>query len=325
MAYLYRTVMQAIGVVRSSLRHSCQPVKSRRRWAHETIRETRMELDIPAAWEWSAAQIARQRWRKILVLGDVDCGKSTYCRFLSDYLMATGVRVAIVDADVGQKAIGPPATITLGYPQETPTSAVIEPVAWYFVGTVTPVGHLLPMVLGTRQLVEAARAPYVLINTTGFIHGVGQVLKSYKIEAIQPDVVVTIEHNHELQALRNAYRNYRILRIRPSPQARIKTPEQRRAAREQAFGRYFQSAPEVGLSCRRLIFQRATVPTGLAPNLLCGVADRRNQGLGIARLTAIDWQQDHLALHTPVPTERIRILQAGSLYLAAAGYELGRS
>ena len=86
-------------------------------------------LDIPPAWDWSADQIVQHRWRKILVLGGVDRGKSTYCRFLTRRCLETGQRVAVVDTDVGQKDIGPPATLTLGYPEVAQALAEVLPAA----------------------------------------------------------------------------------------------------------------------------------------------------------------------------------------------------
>lgn len=281
-----------------------------------------MEIDVPAAWEWSAAEIQRRQWRKILVIGAGDRGKSTYCDFLTQRLLAAGVKVALVDADIGQTHIGPPAAITMGYPEAAKPLSGVSPAAWYFVGAVSPVGHLLPMVVGTRQLVEAAQAACVIINTTGLVHGVGQVLKSYKIEAIQPHAVVAIEAGQELRTLLSAYRNFRLLRISPSPRAVSKTPEQRRLAREHAFRRYFQSATEVTLPVKRLLFQRRLVPHAREAQLLCGVADRRNRGLGLAIISRREVQQGTLSLWTPVPAEAIHIVQYGDLYLAPDGREL---
>jgi polynucleotide 5'-hydroxyl-kinase GRC3/NOL9 len=279
------------------------------------------QIDIPASWAWSAAEIAQRRWRKVLVIGAVDRGKSTYCGFLSRYLLAAGWRVAIVDADVGQKDIGPPATITLGYPDTS--LAQVQPAALYFVGAVSPVGYLLPMVLGTKRLVDAAQGEFVLINTTGLVQGVGRILKGYKIEAVQPDVIVAIEQGTELQPITRAYRNYRTLHIQPSTRVIVKTSEQRREARERAFGSYFQSATEVVLACRSLIFQRRDVPAGFEQHLLCGVADRRNKGLGLAIITELNWSRGTIALLTPLPAESIWILQGGDLYLTPDGCELG--
>jgi polynucleotide 5'-hydroxyl-kinase GRC3/NOL9 len=232
--------------------------------------------------------------------------------------------VVVVDADVGQKNIGPPATITLGYPEAAQRLAEVQPAALYFVGAVSPVGHLLPMVVGTQQLVERAHAPFVLVNTTGLVHGVGQILKSYKIEALRPQVIVALEQEHELQPLLKAYRNYRVWRLQPSTSARVKTSEERRLARELAFQRYFQTAAEVTLPAHSLLFQRRPIPAGFDRHLLCGVADHRNRGLGLALITRVDWPHNALTVLTPVPPEHIHILQGGDLYLSATGGELGQ-
>jgi polynucleotide 5'-hydroxyl-kinase GRC3/NOL9 len=279
-------------------------------------------MDIPAAWEWSADEIVTHKWRKVLVLGEVDRGKSTYCHFLSQRLLTAGLRVAVVDADVGQKDIGPPASITLGYPAPGRPLTAVTLAATYFVGAVSPVGHLLPMVVGTRQLVDAARGVCVIVNTTGFVHGVGRVLKGYKIEALQPDVIVALAQGAELQPLLRAYRHVRTLRLPASARATVKTPEQRRAARERAFCHYFQHATEVTLPLKHLIVQRHNAPGALPSQLLCGLADRRNRGLGLAIIKDVT-AHGHVTLLTPVPGNRIRILQCGDLCLSPDGYELG--
>ena len=70
-------------------------------------------LHVPQAWRETAATILRDRPRVILVLGGGDAGKSSFCRFLLAELLAAGHRVAVVDSDLGQKDIGPPATVTV--------------------------------------------------------------------------------------------------------------------------------------------------------------------------------------------------------------------
>jgi polynucleotide 5'-hydroxyl-kinase GRC3/NOL9 len=328
----------------------------------------------------------QHQWRKVLVLGAVDRGKSTYCAFLSQRCLAAGLCVAVVDTDIGQKDVGPPATLTLGYPEATQSLAEVLPVAWYFIGATSPAGHLLPMIVGLRHLLDSARAACIIMNTTGFIHGPGRVLKGYKIEAVQPDVIVALEQGRELRALLQAHRHYRILRVPPSAHATTKTQEQRRAARERAFGVYFAAAQHVELALRQVIFQRSllftgrklehkaylyaehtpegllaiaaragpegpngpqsghtdypisrptqlrqqpdipstrVLPAGFEHHLLCGVAGRRNEGLGLARVLHIDFARETIALHTPVPVERIKVLQFGTLYVNAVGCELG--
>lgn len=320
------------------------------------------EIDVPSGWERSVELIVRSEWRKIMVLGAVDTGKSTYCGFLSRKLLESGSRVAIVDADVGQKDIGPPASITLGYPAASGAPTGIEPASFYFVGAVSPAKHLLPMAVGTRQLVDSARASRVIINTTGMIHGIGRVLKTYKIDAIRPDIIIAIQKARELKSLLKSHRNYRILRLNPSAMVSAKSPEQRRAARERAFRSYFADACEVSLALKNIIFQRSllfsgkpikdpdfiyrektsegdlviskghterdydlqVISAGFEKELLCGVADRRNVGLGLALIIRIDFKMEAISLLTPVRPEKIKVIQFGDIYLGANGRELNQ-
>ena len=110
----------------------------------------------------------------VLVIGATDAGKSTFCRFLADFALAKGFKVACVDADIGQSQIGPPTTIGVKsfVPRsETQSPSGEEPILdrgphpllgrggqnpvekgivfdgtadrLYFVGDVSPKGHFL--------------------------------------------------------------------------------------------------------------------------------------------------------------------------------------
>ena len=321
-------------------------------------------IDIPETWAKSVQQVSSRRWRKILVLGETDRGKSTYCRYLCEQLLASDseATVAYVDADLGQKDIGPPAAITLGYPQRGLPWTQIETAALHFVGNVTPVGRLLPTVLGVQRLVDMAQAHRTVINTLGFVRGVGRALQTHLIEAIRPDAIIAIARGPELSAVLNPYRYHPILRLPPSPQASAKSPEARQANRERAFRHYFSAAQQVELPLKDLILQRLllftgtkihvppfpyaertdegvlvvaakgatipprvqAIPLGFEQRLLCGLSNRRRQGIGLGILQRIDFDRGALSLLTPAPAEHIRVLQFGDLYIGADGRELGR-
>jgi polynucleotide 5'-hydroxyl-kinase GRC3/NOL9 len=290
-------------------------------------------MDIPSSWAASAEEIQRHAWRTILVIGATDRGKSTYCQYLSRRLLAAGDRVALVDADIGQKDIGPPGTITLGHPDAVTPLHRLQPTAWYFVGAVSPAEHMCSMVAGTRQLTGAAQAARVIVNTTGFVHGLGRRLKGRKIEALEPDVIIGLAQGRELDALLTPYPHIRTLHLLPSPQTKRKSPQQRRANREEAFRRYFAEAQHVSLPRRQVQIQERTaehvialagMPMGFKRYLLCGVANRQGHGAGLAILTHIDVDTDTLHLHTPVALEQLRMLQLGYLYIGPDGTELGR-
>jgi polynucleotide 5'-hydroxyl-kinase GRC3/NOL9 len=319
-------------------------------------------LHVPEAWRQSAVTILQERPRVILVLGGGDVGKSSYCRFLVTELLAAGHRVAVVNADVGQKDVGPPATVTLGYAVGTAEQWAVAPEAFYFVGSTSPAGRMLPLVIGTAQLVNAADTPFVIVDTTGYIEGTGRVLKSYKIEAVRPDLIVAIEKRGELETVLRSHRTYRTIRVRPSRKARLREWWERDEARVKAFAAYFREARQLELDLDKLTFQRSLLFTGepvtiegalyaertaegvvavtesalpdvevakrLRPgferNLLCGVADECNRGVGLALIQSIDFDRQTVLLVSPVPVEKVRVLQVGDLYVGVDGRELGR-
>jgi polynucleotide 5'-hydroxyl-kinase GRC3/NOL9 len=317
------------------------------------------DLDIPHSWHQSAEAILKNRWRKILVIGGVDTGKSTYCGYLSNRLLDGDGQVAVIDADVGQKDIGPPACITAGYPARSSRLSETRPEGFYFVGAVTPARHLLPMVAGTRALMETESAGFLIINTTGMIRGIGRVLKGFKIEALRPDVIVGLERSHELSAILRAHRNHPIIRLSPSQMAAPKSPHERAYAREASFQRYFEAGQDVTLDREGMIFQRTllfngkrlerkpflhceitsegilavsegplerdgitALPHGFEENLLCGLADGNADCMGLALIRRIDVKNMAITLFTPVSPERIRIIQFGDIYLQADGRSL---
>ncbi len=63
---------------------------------------------------------------------------------------------------------------------------------------------------------------------------------------------------------------------------------------------------------------------GFERGLLCGVADENDRGTGLAVLESIDFGRRSVSLVSPVPEEKLRLLQLGDLYIGLDGRELGR-
>jgi polynucleotide 5'-hydroxyl-kinase GRC3/NOL9 len=319
-------------------------------------------LHVPEAWRQSAATILRERRRVILLLGRSDAGKSSYARFLAGELAEAGERVGVVDADIGQKSIGPPTTVTLAHITGADDHWPAMPEAFYFVGSPDPVGRMLPLVIGASRLVRATDAAFVIVDTTGYVEGAGRVLKGYKIDAIRPDVIVAIEKTQELEPILRPHATYRAIRLRPSRKARPRDRWQRDLAREKAFAAYFDQAQRLELEFDRVVFQRSLlfsgVPialpgtlyaertaegivavaeqplpgvkiakwlrAGFERGLLCGVADEYDRGTGLAVIDSIDFGRRTVSVASPVPADKLRVLQFGDLYIGLDGRELGR-
>ena len=186
----------------------------------------------------------------VIVLGGSDSGKTTFCTELANAALAAEVPCAVVDADVGQSEIGPPGTIGLGI-VESPitTTHDLRPRRLYFVGDVTPVGHLLQCVVGVKKLVDEALhrgAKLVLVDTTGLIRGtVGARLKTYKIDLVAPSYLVAIQSALEAEHVLRAFRHREgiaIRRLQAAAQARARSQEMRSGRRRLRLYEHFRMA-----------------------------------------------------------------------------------
>ena len=161
---------------------------------------------IPNSWKKAARELLNMKGFKALVIGDIDVGKSSFTLYIANILSSNNLRIGIIDSDIGQSDIGPPGTIGLGILDKPVYSySEIKLCDAYFIGDKTPSGHLLPMVLGTMNMVNKAfkyGVDGVIINTTGLVYGgIGRVLKKYKIEAIEPSHIYVIMRENELKNL----------------------------------------------------------------------------------------------------------------------------
>src|SRR4051812_40357735 len=219
-------------------------------------------MHVPPDWAAAGERIAREPVRRVLVVGAVDAGKSTLCDFLLEAAARAGRSTALLDADLGQKKVGPPACVTL---------AEAGGVRLSFVGTTDPVRGWGRLLEGIRRLLGTAGADLVVTNTSGLLAGPGRRLKAAKIEAIRPDLIIALGSDPSLGAILGDHPDVPGLCLAPSPEARRKSAGQRRAARREAFGRYFAGASIRVLEQEAL---RPRLPDDLRqPGLLVGLAD----------------------------------------------------
>jgi len=268
---------------------------------------------IPPAWSDAATQIIREGVSRVLVLGTVDVGKSTFCRELLRAANHAGKAARLVDSDVGQKMIGPPACVTLG--QATP-DAELSLIDLVFVGTTSPVRAWHQLISGTTRMVEEAGDTLVVINTGGLLSGPGRRLKLEKLSALKPDLVIGIGQDPELNAVLNEASDLPIMRLPSSPLARRKTEGERRAARREAFRAYFAPAVEVAIAMRDLMIIGAPTPQAYPPiRLLVGLAAASGRDLGLGVVVSADTDAATIVCLTPVDPAEVALLRWGSITL----------
>lgn len=228
---------------------------------------------ITSEWQWAVEVIWETVKRPLIVMvvGAVDTGKTTFCTYLARTLFERGLKVAIVDADLGQSDIGLPTTIGMGFvSQPVEQLSEVKCQASYFVGSISPVGFLLPTVTGTKLMTERAftlGAEAVVLDTDGLVHGsAGIALKQYTFELIRPTHVVLLQRARELEVFEQRWKGItwtKILTI-PTPKGiPMKTREQRRRFREQRFGQWLSQCGEILLPLTQLRFRNAMLGQGI--------------------------------------------------------------
>jgi len=187
-----------------------------------------------------------ERPAKIMVIGGTDSGKTTLVTFLANKLISRGFKVALLDSDIGQKSILPPATISLtltSSPFQSPSE--LKALKNYFVGSITPSSHFGEVVTGVRRLAELGEelADFVIIDTTGYVENAGRDLKRLKAELVKPELIVFLQKESELEELIKSFRRFsRTMSLRVSEKALGYSRSRRRSIRKEKWKAYFQNA-----------------------------------------------------------------------------------
>jgi polynucleotide 5'-hydroxyl-kinase GRC3/NOL9 len=226
---------------------------------------------IPPSWEDALKEIkACRRPLTVMVMGEVDSGKTGFCTYLLNQALKMKGKAAIIDADLGQSDVGPPSTI--GFSRvTTPIKDLfeIEAEKVYFVGLTSPSKVIYRVIEGLIELknsVESADVDFLVINTDGWISGEEAV--SYKVgltEKVVPDVVVGIQKRDELAPILTALKDTKALAINSSPAIKKRGQEKRRVLRELGYKKYLKKAKVRSFPLNWVKVERVLVGTGTIP------------------------------------------------------------
>ncbi|XP_030513567.1 protein CLP1 homolog [Rhodamnia argentea] len=153
----------------------------------------------------SASDSESPQGPRVIVVGPTDSGKSTLTRMLLSWAAKQGWKPTFVDLDIGQGSITIPGCISA-----TPIELPIDPVEGvplemplvYFFGHVTPSNNVELYKVLVKELAHTlerqfsgnaeSRAAGMVINTMGWIEGVGYELLQHAIDTFKANVVLVL-------------------------------------------------------------------------------------------------------------------------------------
>jgi len=299
-------------------------VRLGRRGRHERIRGS----TIPAAWR-EASQVSLEVKGVVVILGDVDSGKSTLSVFLANEFYSHGDKVSVIDGDVGQADIGPPTTISVSnLRQQVFSLQHLRPDTALFIGDTSPSAIPEKVSGGLLRLRDLARrdSDLVVVNTDGWVKGEEAFrYKSQLLDAIRPDLILGIDLEGEAGRLLD-HQKATVLELGRSPYARTRSREERRRTREAGYKRFLKDAKPVTLSLadvklRRFdSYQQLKIhgPENLR-GLIAGLLDEEDRLESISRVEGL--RNDVVKLWT-ILNRTPRTIELGSVILSSRYEEL---
>lgn len=147
----------------------------------------------------------------VLVCGAKGVGKSSMCRYLVNRMLNQYPKVAYMDCDLGQPEFTTPGQVSLHLLDSPvfgpPHANLRRPQIAYFVGTTTSKPEPLLFSAAVRALAEQTLAfqqqqstffaadgppPPIVVNTDGWVKGMGEDLLGAVIDAVHPKHIVQI-------------------------------------------------------------------------------------------------------------------------------------
>ncbi len=199
---------------------------------------------IPTGWS-EASKVVQQTPGVVVIVGDVDSGKSSLCTFLANEAIKRGLKVGIIDADVGQADLGPPTTIGSSM-AEQPILGLqqLKAQTSFFIGDTSPsyVPEKLIHFLGRLKEDLIIGTDVVIVNTDGWISD--SLATRYKLELLSetnPALTLGLDKSGELDPVLHLATGT-ILKLESSSFAKTRTKEDRKKTREASYKRFLNGS-----------------------------------------------------------------------------------
>ena len=277
---------------------------------------------IPDSWKRVIEEVMSNNYRKIIVIGGVDSGKSTFCVFMANSFLKSGIQTALIDADIGQSDLGPPTTVGLGLVTDNIMSlSLVEVISLFFVGHIKPNHVANKVILGIKKFSKCLKTSLpIIINTDGWIESVeATAYKKRMIDEVFPDLIVSIGKKIDVNCInKNFENNFRYLSS--SEFVKKRSREERRKLRECGYRRYLRKASLNSLSLDRTKIE--PVKYIESKNRLVGLIDKKGLLLGIGILKSFDKMRGVMKIYTPVEKNKeLCRIEIGFIRLSEFGRE----
>ena len=206
--------------------------------------------EVVEKWVETADEIVSDEGVKtVLMLGPVDAGKSSFTALLANRGIQRGLRVGVIDADIGQADVGPPGFVSAAF--------VDRKILWLrwlraqrlrFIGSNTPQRlekRIVSAVVDLKHVLLEEGAELVAVDSDGWVHGIHAV--EYKMElvrSLRPTHIVVVGDEQLYETVRGWVRSAKtkVYSVSQPSVVYVRDREDRRVLRSEAYRRFFEDA-----------------------------------------------------------------------------------
>ncbi|AEM38063.1 hypothetical protein Pyrfu_0191 [Pyrolobus fumarii 1A] len=185
----------------------------------------------------------------VIAIGPTDAGKSSFTALLANRGLHAGLRVGVIDADIGQADVGPP-----GFISATLVDRKILWLRWLkaeelrFIGSIAPHRHerrILAAVVDLYHVLRDRGAQLIAVDSDGWVYGLSAL--EYKMELIRvlrPAAVVVVGDDSIANVVAGWTRGFKtkVYAVKSPAVVRVRDREDRRTLRSEAYRRFFEGA-----------------------------------------------------------------------------------
>jgi len=185
---------------------------------------------------------------RVAVLGPVEAGKTSFTALMANRALARGLLPGVVDADVGQADIGPPAFVSMAIASDWVVwLRDLEPHASRFVGSIEPgpaSGRIITGVSGLVREALAEGAGIVVVDTDGWVQGWPAIeYKGDLLRAARIDYAVVLGSSELAETVERMMPG-RVYYARSPREKAVRSVEDRRNLRSANYRRFLEGAQE---------------------------------------------------------------------------------
>lgn len=178
--------------------------------------------------------------KRVMIVGATDTGKSTLTTYLSNIAYENHLKVGVIDGDVGQGDLAPPACIGAAQIRNQLLDLRDVSAEYYrFIGFISPMGVEKLVVDNMKEILDriSITSDICLINTDGYIDEQGMDYKITLAKVLEPDIIINIGN------YRDEFKGFDVVVVNP-PSRLVKTRMEREERRLEQYAKFINGAKQ---------------------------------------------------------------------------------